>query len=201
MPSAKPGAVPLAAALVSALITSDKPETDGALRQRWRSAVLGPAAGTAWDGECEQDQQASGAATGLLRQRLPDGSWLLRLDCSAGAYQGSFWAGQVWRHAGQWRGRVLTWPVAQAAAKGSPQPFTLAPEVVLWGEMVVQPGGAVEVLNRFRGLGDCGTRSVYEVKQGQVRFLVLAAVFACPDTPASEPIGPPDWPTLKSFRH
>lgn len=202
-----PPAVVLPAALVRALGTGPKseagPRADAALRSRWRSAVLGAAAGSAWDGECEQDNQNSGAAAGLTRQRLPGGSWLLRLDCGAGAYQGSFWAAQVWRQAGQWRGAVLAWPVAQpqpetpAAATGPP--FTVTQQVVLSGELAVLPGGRVEVVNRFRGLGDCGTRSTYEVKQGQVRFMVLAAVLACPDTPASVPIGPPDWPILQTF--
>ena len=199
-PMAPPAAV-LTASWVRALASAAKPEADAALRSRLRSAVLGAAAGTAWDGECEQDNQASGAATGVARQRLPDGSWLLRLDCGAGAYQGSFWAAQVWRQAGQWRAGVLVWPVAQAGVGvgATGQPFTLAQEVVLSGDLALLPGSKVEVLNRFRGLGDCGTRSAYEVKQGRVRFMVLAAVWVCPDTPASVPIGPPDWPILKSF--
>ncbi len=194
-----PAAVVLPAALVRALTSAAKPEADAALRHRWRSALLGAAAGPAWDGECEQDNQNSGAAAGLARQRLPGGSWLLRLDCGAGAYQGSFWAAQVWQQAGQWRGAVLAWPVAQAAAEGSGQAFALTQAVVLWGDVVVQAGGKIEVLNRFRGLGDCGTRSLYQVRQGRTRFMVLAAVWACPDTPASVPTGPPDWPIVKSF--
>ena len=199
-PMAPPAAV-LTASWVRALASAAKPETDIALRSRLRSAVLGAAAGTAWDGECEQDNQASGAAAGVARQRLPDGSWLLRLDCGAGAYQGSFWAAQVWRQAGQWRAGVLVWPVAQAraGAGATGDPFTLTQAVVLSGDLALLPGGKFEVLNRFRGLGDCGTRSAYEVKQGRVRFMVLAAVWVCPDTPASVPIGPPDWPILKSF--
>lgn len=203
-PMAPPAAV-LTSSWVRAMASTAKPETDIALRSRLRSAVLGAAAGTAWDAECEQDNQASGAAAGVARQRLPDGTWLLRLDCGAGAYQGSFWAAQVWRQAGQWRAGVLVWPVAQAQAQArvgggaTGQPFTLTQEVVLSGDLVLLPGGTLEVLNRFRGLGDCGTRSAYEVKQGRVRFMVLAAVWVCPDTPASVPIGPPDWPILKSF--
>ena len=198
-PPMAPTAAVLTASWVRALTSATKPEADAALRSRLRSAVLGAAAGTAWDGECEQDNQASGAAAGVARQRLPDGSWLLRLDCGAGAYQGSFWAAQVWRQAGQWRAGVLVWPVAQARAGATGQPFTLTQEVVLSGDLALLPGGKVEVLNRFRGLGDCGSRSAYEVKQGRVRFMVLAAVWVCPDTPASVPIGPPDWPILKSF--
>ncbi len=201
-PMAPPAAV-LTSSWVRAMASTAKPETDIALRSRLRSAVLGAAAGTAWDAECEQDNQASGAAAGVARQRLPDGTWLLRLDCGAGAYQGSFWAAQVWRQAGQWRAGVLVWRVAQAQARvgggATGQPFTLTQEVVLSGDLALLPGGTVEVLNRFRGLGDCGTRSAYEVKQGRVRFMVLAAVWVCPDTPASVPIGPPDWPILKSF--
>lgn len=196
-----PPAVVLPTDLVRALTSAKSPEADAALRRRWRNAMLGAAAGKAWDDECEQDNQHSGAAPGLARQRLPDGSWLLRLDCGAGAYQGSFWAAQVWRQAGQWRGAVLAWPVAQAAAAAATigLPFILTQELVLSGEVAMLPDGAVEVVNRFRGLGDCGTRSAYEVKQGRVRFMVLAAVWACPDTPASVPIGPPDWPILKTF--
>jgi hypothetical protein len=194
-----PSAAVLPAALVRALTKTSTPEADEARRQRWRSALLGAAAGTAWDGECEQDLRNSGAPAGLARQRLSDGSWLLRADCSAGAYQGSFWAAQVWRQSGQWHGAVLAWPVAQAAAGGSQLPFSLTQAVLLWGELTVLPGGAVEVVNRFRGLGDCGSRSVYQVKQGAVRFVVLAALWACPDTPASVPLGPPDWPIVKSF--
>ena len=97
-----PPAVVLPTDLVRALTSAKSPEADAALRRRWRNAMLGAAAGKAWDDECEQDNQNSGAAPGLARQRLPDGSWLLRLDCGAGAYQGSFWAAQVWRQAGQW---------------------------------------------------------------------------------------------------
>ena len=202
----EPAPVALPTPLYRALTLGAHPERAAGLRSQLRAAVLDGSAQPAWDADCEQDRQDSDAAPGLRRQRLPDGSWLLRLECSAGAYQGSFWAVQLWRQAGQrkpGRAALLTWPVPRQGAAGSP--FTLSNQVVLWGELSLPAASAAgvqaEVVNRFRGIGDCGTRSRYRLHQGHVGIATLAAVFSCPDTPATVPLGPADWPVLGIFDH
>ena len=205
--AAEPVTVALPTPLYRALTAGADPEHAAGLRGQLRAALLGDGTRPAWDADCEQDRQDSDAAPGLWRQRLSDGSWLLRVECSAGAYQGSFWAVQLWRQAGPaepGRAALLTWRVPRQNADGSRgSAFTLSNEVVLWGELSLPaaPAGGVqvEVVNRFRGIGDCGTRSRYRLHRGHVGIATLAAVFSCPDTPATVPLGPADWPVLSIF--
>lgn len=181
--------VPLSADFYRALTGRAAPEQAADLRRGLRANLVSQA-GEAWDTECEDDQRATGALPGLQRQRLRDGSWLLILACSQGAYQGSFWAVQLWREGGRPKAAVLVWPVPASAA-------VLKDERVLSGDLMVLKTGEVEVLNRFRGVGDCGTRTRYALRQGGVHTLQLAAVFACPDTAAAA--GPEQWPVLRRF--
>lgn len=181
--------VPLSADFYRALTTRAAPQHAADLRRGLRANLVSQA-GEAWDSECEDDQRASGAPPGLLRDRLKDGSWLLQLPCGQGAYQGSFWAVQLWREAGRAQAAVLVWPVPTA-------PQQLRDARVLSGELAVRASGRVELLNRFRGIGDCGTRSEYRVRQGRVHILMIAGVFQCPDTAAAA--GPGTWPVLQRF--
>lgn len=187
VPAAEP--VPLSPDFYSALSTHRAPEQAADLRRGLRANLVS-LYGEAWDSDCEEAQQASGAPPGLQRQRLPDGSWLLSMACSQGAYQGSFWAVHLWRNAGRVQAALLAWPVAGATGQ-------LHDERVLAGEMVVLKNGQIQVLTRFRGIGDCGTRSRYGLHQGRIRILELAGVLDCPDTAAA--VGPDQWPVLRRF--
>jgi len=196
---APPPPVALSADLYRLLTTRSALERDASLRRKLRSRL--GVTGAAWDSDCEQDNRDSGATPGLLRDALADGSWLLRAECATGAYQGSFWAVQVWRSGGRAQAALLAWPIGKAAPDGTGEPFALSEQGVVWGELSLLSQGLVELVNRFRGIGDCGTRARYEVRQGRVRIVGLAAVFSCPDTPAASPVGPSDWPIVKTFDH
>jgi len=184
----------LGAALYRALTAGADLETAAPLRGAVRA--LWP--GFAGDADCEQEARDSGAAPGLLRQRLADGSWLVQAVCAQGAYQGSGWAAQLWSPPGSApQAALLCWPVAVERAGG----VGLAQRIVVWGDLSAlapgTPGPAeVEIVERFRAIGDCGTRSRYRIGQGRVTLVGIAAAFSCPETVRDPPAGPADWPAI-----
>ena len=203
------------AALFRALTTATGLEAASELRAELRAlwAARRDPAGADWDAECEQANRDSGATPGLIRHPLADGSWLIEVACAQGAYQGSFWAVQVWRPGSTpqtsraaARSRpalaaLLRWPVASERADGATPAVDVSPQVVVWGELGVAARSrarcpAAEIVNRFRAIGDCGTRSRYALRRGTTRLLELAAVFACPETLPGVPVGPADWPPV-----
>lgn len=181
--------VPLSADFYRALTTTPRPQDAAALRRGLRANLVS-VDGEAWDSDCEADAQASGAPPGLLRTRLPDGSWLLQVVCAQGAYQGSFWAAQLWREGGRPRVALLDWPLPKA-------PGRLQDDRVPSGDLELRRDGRLVLTTRFRGIGDCGTRSSYQLQRGRIDILVVAGVFACPDTPGAA--GPDQWPVLQRF--
>lgn len=202
--------VAVAPALQRALASGSGIESAAALRGALR-ALLAPGA-PAWDADCEADRRATGGAAGIIRHPLGDGSWLLQVVCAQGAYQGSFWAARLWGaphgaarpDAGGGQAALLAWPVVgepagAAAAPASAPPAWPAPtsQVVVWGELeaVAPRAGAdpeVEIVNRFRAAGDCGTRARYALRGARPELVALAAVFVCPDT-----VGLPGaWPRI-----
>lgn len=196
------GAAPIAApagSVYRALTTGAGLESAAPLRSAMRS--LWP--GFAGDADCEQEALDSGAPPGLLRQRLADGSWLVQAVCAQGAYQGSAWTAQLWSAPGQPpQAALLCWPVPTERAGA----LALEDRIVFWGELSApepDPGGAagepvaeVEIVERFRAIGDCGTRSRYRLQRGRVTLVGIAAALACPETAADTPTGPAGWPAL-----
>ncbi len=155
--------------------------------------------GTAWDADCEDANRDSNGTAGLIRLALADGSWLVQATCAQGAYQGSFWAAQLWiADTGQGVGALLRWPIA-AEHLGAPANFELSEQVVVWGDLTVlapphSTRAELEILNRFRAPGDCGTRTRYALERGALRVVGLAAVFTCPESLGVS--GPADWRAL-----
>lgn len=199
----------VAPALFRALSSGRGVDRAAALRNALR-ALLAPGA-PAWDADCEADRLATGGAPGVIRHALADGSWLIEVGCAAGAYQGSFWAAWLWRDAAPparapaGQATLIVWPVAverstagaaaattppvvPASAPAAAPGIELVDEVVAWGEVRALAAGRaaapaeVEIANRFRASGDCGTRSRYALREGRAELVALAAAFVCPDT-------------------
>ncbi len=156
--------------------------------------------GRAWNSECEQDSRDSGSSPGPVRLALADGSWLVQIACAQGAYQGSSWAAQVWPGPGATgEAALLCWPVASEREGRAPPGLEIVDEVVVWGDLASVGTAAgqpptVEIVNRYRAIGDCGTRSRYTLQKGRVSLVELATAFNCPDTVTDPPSGPADWP-------
>ena len=180
-------------------VGSGQPENPARFQREFERRRGRPLPGTAWDADCEDANRDSDGTAGLIRLALADGSWLVQATCAQGAYQGSFWAAQLWiAHPGQGVGALLRWPIA-AEHLGAPASFELSEQVVVWGDLTVlaQPHSTraeLEILNRFRAPGDCGTRTRYALERGALRVVGLAAVFTCPESLGLS--GPAAWPAL-----
>lgn len=202
--------VAVAPALQRALGSGSGIESAAALRGALR-ALLAPDA-PAWDADCEADRRATGGAAGIIRHPLGDGSWLLQVACAQGAYQGSFWAARLWAaphgaarpQEGAGLVVLLAWPAVGEPADSASGPASAPPawpastsQVVVRGELeaVAPRAGAdpeVEIVNRFRAAGDCGTRARYVLRGARAELVALAAAFVCPDT-----VGLPGaWPRI-----
>jgi hypothetical protein len=105
--------------------------------------------------------------------------------CAWGAYQGS----QVYYLYDETRepprGEPLTFEVRESPDEKS-LVANRTPEV--WGLPTFDPGrGQLEVLNKFRGPGDCGTLATYRFVDGQPHLSRLRAKAACDGKGAEEP--------------
>jgi len=203
-PECTPAQAPQAVsgALYRAVTTGNDPEAALGLRRELR-ALLSPGLPPSGEGsaaDCEAVNRDSGATPGLIRHRLGEAGWLIQFACAQGAYQGSFWAAQLWSlPGGPAVASALCWPVPAEASGGRGAPIiAFAPQAVVWGELATvasASGGTVqaEIVNRFRAIGDCGTRSRYAVERGTARLVEATAAWTCPPTPDVEPLGPDAW--------
>lgn len=190
--------VAVPAQLFGTLTASPQLEADAELRASVRALWHG----SPWDADCEEVNRDSGATPGLIRHALADGTWLIEVACAQGAYQGSFWAVQMWASQnGPAHAAVLRWQVAAVGTSAAPPGFDTSVQVVVWGELAAVASSPdarreAEIVTRFRGIGDCGTRSRYAIERGTTRLAALAANFICPETLPDAPSGPADWASI-----
>jgi hypothetical protein len=161
-----------------------------------------------WDADCEAAFSNTGGpdSAGLIRLRLAEHNWLIQVQCAQGAYQGSFWAVHLWQDRGGPHAAALQWQVPDQKAPDASisAAVQMRNEVVVWGDIEVHTAwrrstSLVEIINRFRAIGDCGTRGRYRLRHGSTQMVELAAIFRCPESLSGTVGGPDTWPLQTPF--
>jgi hypothetical protein len=130
-------------------------------------------------------------AAGVAVYALSPGRTLVEVRCAWGAYQGSqlYYLYDEARQPA--RGEPLTFEIRESPDETS-LVASQTPEV--WGlPSFDSRTGQLEVLNKFRGPGDCGTLAAYRFVDGRPRLARLRAKTACDGKGAEEP---EKWPEV-----
>ena len=156
-------------------------------REAWRQAL-------GWPADCEESFTASAVpeAAGIEVHSLSPGRSLVEVRCAWGAYQGS----QIYYLYDESRQPARGEPLAFEVRESPDEKSLVANETPeVWGlPSFDSRTGQLEVLNKFRGPGDCGTLATYRFVDGRPRLARLRAKVACDGKGAEEPERWPEVP-------
>lgn len=180
-PRDAPPAVPAALAA-----SEPKPAPRPHDRASWRAVLH-------WPEDCELAfRQTAAEGEGIEVDPLGPGRSLLQVRCAWGAYQGS----QMYYLYDEMKRPSGTGPL-DFEVRESPDDRSLVPATTpeVWGLPAFDPKtGALTVLDKFRGPGDCGTLATYRFDGGRARLVQLRAKTACDGQGAETPERWPEVP-------
>ena len=155
-------------------------------RAAWRTVLH-------WPSSCERSWRAAGAgaagAAGIGAWPVPGGKRLVEVSCFLGAYQG---VSMLYLAGGD---RQAVGPLALRAYRdpGSGVP-TVTRETQILGTFAFSPRtGILLVLDKFRGVGDCGIYSTFRLATDRFVPVEVRAKTACDGKPPYDPLR---WPRL-----
>lgn len=149
-------------------------------REAWRKIIK-------WPDSCEEafDSTMNKETAGLEFYNLSEKQYLIEVICTFGAYQGF----QVYSYLDETKSpadaKLLTFP-----AYGSKDENKLEKKETeeLWGVSEFDfKTKQLTILNKFRGLGDCGTLATYGFHGGDVQLKELRAKLTCDGKGAENP--------------
>ncbi len=154
-------------------------------RAKWRTILR-------WSGKCEADwRRGREPYSGIILQPTATVRWFVQVTCIQGAYQGDQLLYLVDR--GLHRVGPISLHAYRDPGNGKP---TLTRETRILGTLDFNPKtGRLTVLDKFRGLGDCG---IYSVFQLQKTHFIPRAVRAKTNCNGKPPFNPSNWPSLPS---
>jgi hypothetical protein len=159
-------------------------------RKAWQQAL-------GWPADCEEAFQGSAAvdAAGVSLDEISPGRSLVEVRCAWGAYQGS----QVYYLYDETRQPAGALPLT-FEIRESPDDRSLVRGETreVWGLPTFDPRTReLQVLNKFRGPGDCGTLATYRFSDGKARLAKLRAKVACDGQGAEAPEAWPEIPIAR----
>jgi hypothetical protein len=151
-------------------------------RAAWRSLLH-------WPASCERSWRSSGATgAGVELWRTRAGGHLVAVSCFLGAYQGT---SMLYLLPARGGGRLLRLRLYVDTGDGIPRART---RTMILGNLAFHPSsGRLAVLDKWRGLGDCGVYSVFRLRRGAFRPVEARAKTSCNGKP---PYDPTRWPKL-----
>lgn len=162
----KPSPLAPAAALSKESVTREG-------RKAWRE-VLG------WPDSCEEGYDYPDPALGgVAFHALGDALYLVEVVCTLGAYQGYQRYYLLDESGPQPIARALTFVTYEATGKQG-QPLKRVQTEELWGSPQFDASTKrLNVMRKFRGIGDCGTLAAYSFDTGDPQLKALRAKTAC----------------------
>lgn len=151
-------------------------------RAAWRAILH-------WPKVCEETWEKADPSAGVYTWKLSGGRRLVEVLCFRGAYQGVSMLYLVDS------ARKATGPLALRTYRdpGSGQP-KVTNETRILGSLAFTPKtGILTVLDKFRGVGDCGIYSTFELTGNRFVTTEVRAKTACDGKP---PYDPTRWPKL-----
>ena len=155
-------------------------------RRAWRKIIE-------WPDECEEayERTMSKEIAGLEFYELTAGQYLVEVVCTTGAYQGY----QFYSHLDETKSppasRLLSFPTFESEDDGKPKKRTEIQE--LWGLATFDAKTkTLQIHNRYRGPGDCGSLATYEFPEGTPRLKEFREKSKCD----GNYVEPDKWPRI-----
>ncbi|HKG21470.1 MAG TPA: DUF1176 domain-containing protein [Blastocatellia bacterium] len=151
-------------------------------RKSWREALK-------WPDECEQAfDYPDKSLAGIEANRLAEGRYLVAVTCTLGAYQGYQLYYLYDETKPEPAAKLLTFESRESQEDDS---LTATQTTEVWGQPTFdEKTKELKVLNRFRGVGDCGFLATYEFVDGEPKLKELRAKPACDGKDGG---GPEKW--------
>jgi hypothetical protein len=152
-------------------------------RQAWRQVLK-------WSQDCEEGfESPDGKFGGVRFYRIAPRVFLAEVACARGAYQGSQ-SYFIWDETAE---TPVARPIEFVAYEAPNDKLEKTSTTELWGAARFNVNTRLLVVeNRFRGPGDCGTRSVYRISPEGALLTELRAKVACDGRNAN----PRLWPRV-----
>jgi hypothetical protein len=132
-------------------------------RRVWRKLIK-------WPDECEEAYEGtmSKETAGLEFYELAGGQYLVEVVCTTGPYQGYQFYSYLDETKSPPSARLLTFQTFQSEGGGPPKKTETRE---MWGLATFDAGTKrLEIHNRYRGPGDCGSLATYEFQDGAPRL-------------------------------
>jgi hypothetical protein len=152
-------------------------------RAEWRKTLQ-------WPSSCESDwRRGREPYSGIVLQPTATVRWFVQVVCVQGAYQSTQLLYLVDR--GLNKVGPISLHTYRDLGKGKP---TLVRERFILGTLDFNPRtGRLAVLDKFRGVGDCGIYSVFQLKK---TYFIPRAIRAKLNCNGKGPYDPSHWPQL-----
>jgi hypothetical protein len=172
-------------ALAAALCATALAAPPAKERAAWRAKLH-------WPASCERDWQSGHPSTsGVYVWRTAAGGRLVAVSCILGAYQGTQ---RLWLLNAAGRPAPLTLHVYADPGSGKPTP--MRKREILGGMVFAPASGRLTLLDKARGLGDCGIYSVFRLSGARLVPVETRAKTACDGKLGG---GPARWPKLPTL--
>jgi hypothetical protein len=150
-------------------------------RQEWRKVLK-------WPDSCEEAFDYSDKSWGGLNfYQLAPRRYLVEVICTRGAYQGFQVYFDLDESKSPPRSRPLSFFTYEASGDDERR-LVEKRTTELWGAAQFQPRNkTLEVLNRFRAIGDCGSLARYVFQTGEPRLEDFRAKLQCDGKGAEDP--------------
>jgi hypothetical protein len=152
-------------------------------RAAWRAILH-------WPSSCESGWRATATpGSGIELMPASGGRELVAVECYPGAYQGDallYLAAQSSKPVGPLALRVYEDP-------GNGHPKLTSATTILGVLDFTKSTGTLTILDKFRGVGDCGIFSTYRLEGNRLALTAARAKTACDGKP---PFSPARWPKL-----
>jgi len=148
-------------------------------RKTWRAVLK-------WSDDCEQAFDYPDKSYGGLEfYRLAEKRYLVEVVCTGGAYQGY----QVYFFYDEAKRPPTAKPLTfESFESQDEKSLTKIQTSELWGLPTFDENTKeLTVLNKFRGMGDCGILASYEFRDGQPKLKELRAKLVCDGEGADAP--------------
>lgn len=155
-------------------------------RRAWRKIIK-------WPDDCEEayEKTMSKETAGLNFYELAAGQYLVEVVCTTGAYQGYQFYSYLDETKSPPSATLLSFQSFESEEEGKPKKRTEIQEV--WGLATFDAKAKrLEIHNKYRGPGDCGSLATYEFPGGTPRLKEFREKSACD----GEYVEPKEWPRI-----
>jgi hypothetical protein len=148
-----------------------------------------------WPQDCESMfDYPDKSLSGLTFYSLSDKRFLVQITCTLGSYQGTYSFVLLDESVSPSKSAVLSFTTFEDSGESGPNRLQKTQATELTGTPDFDRGTqGLRVVNKFRGLGDCGFLTVYDFSKGQADLMRVQGKLSCD---GKGPFDPKDWKNI-----